>query len=75
MTRVGHRPGEIFAGFPAPENDNFISFVLYSSILRVPEYYRPRMISDKNHVRRSVSSIQTSIKLVVATSLWRPQIP
>ena len=27
-------------------------------------------ISAKNHVRRSVSSIQTSIKLAVATSLW-----
>src|SRR5438876_7637974 len=28
----------------------------------------PRFISDKNQVRRSVSSIQTSIRLVVATS-------
>ena len=32
--------------------------------------YRSRTISDKNHVRRSVWSIQTSIKLAVATSLY-----
>ena len=31
--------------------------------------YRSRTISDKNHVRRSVWSIQTSIMLAVATSL------
>src|SRR2546423_15346984 len=29
---------------------------------------RPRFISDRNQVRRSVSSIQTSIRLAVATS-------
>ena len=34
---------------------------------------RSRIISDKNHVRRSVSSIQVSIKLAVATSLCRSQ--
>jgi hypothetical protein len=32
--------------------------------------YKSRTISDKNHVRRSVWSIQTSIKLAVATSLY-----
>src|SRR5437764_451329 len=31
-------------------------------------HFRPRFISDKNQVRRSVSSIQTSIRLVVAMS-------
>jgi hypothetical protein len=31
-------------------------------------YYEPLTTSDKNHVRRSVSSIQFSIKLAVATS-------
>src|SRR6266446_6030248 len=30
--------------------------------------FRPRFISDRNQVRRSVSSIQTSIRLAVATS-------
>src|SRR5579859_421529 len=35
-----------------------------------PADYRSRTISDKNQVRRSVWSIQTSIKLAVATSLY-----
>src|SRR4029450_6636089 len=36
--------------------------------------YVSRDISAKNHVRRSLSSIQTSIRLAVATSLWGSQI-
>ena len=35
--------------------------------------YRSLLISAKNQVRRSVSSIQFSIKLAVATSLCRSQ--
>ena len=37
---------------------------------RPPISYVSRDISAKNHVRRSVSSIQISIRLAVATSLW-----
>jgi hypothetical protein len=40
---------------------------LYVFLLVRDYCYLPRFISDKNQVRRSVSSIQTSIRLAVAT--------
>src|SRR5207302_8396229 len=48
-------------------SDSYVWHCNFSFLLGV---YRclPRFISDKNQVRRSVSSIQTSIRLVVATS-------
>src|SRR6059058_2438679 len=39
-----------------------------SSPFLLMAHCRPRFISDRNQVRRSVSSIQTSIRLAVATS-------
>src|SRR5207247_3328772 len=39
-----------------------------SSPFLLMAHCRPRFISDSNQVRRSVSSIQTSIRLAVATS-------
>ena len=41
---------------------------------RLGPLQRPRSVSERNQVRRSVSSIQVSIKLAVATSLCLSQI-
>src|SRR5207302_11222804 len=56
-----------------PQKDEHFPFVLIVCtcsflLLNVVYCCRPRFISDKNQVRRSVSSIQTSIRLAVAMS-------
>src|SRR3989475_2456617 len=48
-------------------SDSYVWHCVFSFLLGV-YCCLPRFISDKNQVRRSVSSIQTSIKLAVATS-------
>src|SRR6266446_3549943 len=48
-------------------SDSYVCHCNFSFLLMV-YCCRLRFISDKNQVRRSVSSIQTSIRLVVATS-------
>src|SRR6266513_2280044 len=47
-------------------SDSYVWHGVFSLLLIA--YCRPRFISDRNQVRRSVSSIQTSIRLAVATS-------
>ena len=53
MTRFGHRPGEVLARFPAPNNENFMSFNVRHFFLSFTYLNIRVVLSTSNALRRS----------------------